>query len=158
MYSTLRFEWLKWIQKLRAIPWEFWDEVFSLSMPSVCPHLTTVQLKSKTIARQNLVKTNHCDLCFHYNKTMTVMMSKVSQLILHILHTSLIATIVFFYHHLKYCFCKCYSYPCFYFLTLWVRNASCFAGNVTGWNIGQEFQTRVGNSSVNPFTWTRVGA
>ena len=89
---------------------------------------------------------------------MTVRMSKVSQLILHILHTSLIATIVFFYHHLKYCFCKCYSYPCFYFLTLWVRNASCFAGNVTGWNIGQEFQTRVGNSSVNPFTWTRVGA
>ena len=30
--------------KLRAIPWEFWDEVFSLSMPSVCPHLTTVGL------------------------------------------------------------------------------------------------------------------
>ena len=30
LYSTLRFEWLKWIQKLRAIPWEFWDEVFSL--------------------------------------------------------------------------------------------------------------------------------
>ena len=103
-------------------------------------------------------KTNHCDLCFHYNKTMTVRMSKVSQSILHILRTSLIATIVFVYHHLKYCFCKCYSYPCFYFLTLWVRNASCFAGNVTGWNIGQEFQTRVGNSSVNPFTWTRVGA
>ena len=113
---------------------------------------------SRFLARQNLVKTNHCDLCFHYNKTMTVRMSKVSQSILHILHTSLIATIVFFYHHLKYCFCKCYSYPCFYFLTLWVRNASCFAGNVTGWNIGQEFQTRVGNSSVNPFTWTRVGA
>ena len=110
---------------------------------------------SQIIARQNLVKTNHCDLCFHYNKTMTVRMSKVSQSILHILHTSLIATIVFFFHHLKYCFCKCY-YPCFYFLTLWVRNASCFAGNVTGWNIGQEFQTRVGNSSVNPFTWTRV--
>ena len=42
MYSTLSFEWLKWIQKLRVIPWEFWDEVFSLSMPSVCPHLTTV--------------------------------------------------------------------------------------------------------------------
>ena len=28
---------------LRAIPWEFWDEVFSLGMPSVCPHLTTVK-------------------------------------------------------------------------------------------------------------------
>ena len=46
LYSTLRFEWLKWIQKLRAIPWEFWDEVFSLSMPSVCPHLTTVYVTS----------------------------------------------------------------------------------------------------------------
>ena len=33
---------LKRVQKSRAIPWEFWDEVFSLSMPSVCPHLTTV--------------------------------------------------------------------------------------------------------------------
>ena len=32
------------IQKSRAIPWEFWDEVFSLSMPSVCPRLTTVWL------------------------------------------------------------------------------------------------------------------
>ena len=41
-YSALRFERLKRVQKTRAIPWEFWDEVFSLSMPSVCPHLTTV--------------------------------------------------------------------------------------------------------------------
>ena len=42
LYSALRFEWLKSIQKSRAIPWDFWDEFFSLSMPSVCPHLTTV--------------------------------------------------------------------------------------------------------------------
>ena len=42
LYSALRFERLKRVQKSRAIPWEFWDEVFSLSMPSVCPHLTTV--------------------------------------------------------------------------------------------------------------------
>ena len=27
---------------LRLISSDFWDEVFSLSMPSVCPHLTTV--------------------------------------------------------------------------------------------------------------------
>ena len=45
LYSALRFERLKRVQKSRAIPWEFWDEVFSLSMPSVCPHLTTVYLK-----------------------------------------------------------------------------------------------------------------
>ena len=44
LYSALRFERLKRVQKSRAIPWEFWDEVFSLSMPSVCPHLTTVYL------------------------------------------------------------------------------------------------------------------
>ena len=44
LYSALRFERLKRVQKSRAIPWEFWDEVFSLSMPSVCPHLTTVHL------------------------------------------------------------------------------------------------------------------
>ena len=43
LYSALRFERLKGVQKSRTIPWEFWDEVFSLSMPSVCPHLTTVQ-------------------------------------------------------------------------------------------------------------------
>ena len=42
LYSALRFERLKRVQKSRAIPWEFWDEVFSLPMPSVCPHLTTV--------------------------------------------------------------------------------------------------------------------
>ena len=30
------------LQKLRAITVYFWDEVFSLGMPSVCPHLTTV--------------------------------------------------------------------------------------------------------------------
>ena len=29
-------------QKSRAITLNFWDEVFSLGMPSVCPHLTTV--------------------------------------------------------------------------------------------------------------------
>ena len=29
-------------QKSRAITLNFWDEVFSLSMPSVCPRLTTV--------------------------------------------------------------------------------------------------------------------
>ena len=43
-YSALRFERLKRFQKSRAIPWEFWDEVFSLPIPSVCPHLTTVHL------------------------------------------------------------------------------------------------------------------
>ena len=32
----------KKFQKSRAIPWDFWDKVFSLSMPSVCPRLTTV--------------------------------------------------------------------------------------------------------------------
>ena len=42
LYSALRFERLKRIQKSRAIPWDFWDKVFSLSMPSVCPRLTTV--------------------------------------------------------------------------------------------------------------------
>ena len=42
LYSALRFERPKRVQKSRAIPWDFWDEVFSLSMPSVCPHLTTV--------------------------------------------------------------------------------------------------------------------
>ena len=42
LYSALRFERLKRVQKSREITWEFWDEVFSLSMPSVCPHLTTV--------------------------------------------------------------------------------------------------------------------
>ena len=42
LYSALRFERQKRVQKSRVIPWEFWDEVFSLSMPSVCPHLTTV--------------------------------------------------------------------------------------------------------------------
>ena len=42
LYSALRYERLKRVQKSRAIPWEFWDEVFSLPMPSVCPHLTTV--------------------------------------------------------------------------------------------------------------------
>ena len=31
-------------QKWRAITLNFWDEVFSLSMPSVCPRLTTVHL------------------------------------------------------------------------------------------------------------------
>ena len=30
------------LQKSRAITVYFWDEVFSFSMPSVCPHLTTV--------------------------------------------------------------------------------------------------------------------
>ena len=44
LYSALRFERLKRVQKSRAIPWEFWDEVFSLSMPSVCHHLTTVYM------------------------------------------------------------------------------------------------------------------
>ena len=42
LYSALRFERLKRVQKSRAIPWDFWDEVFSLSMSLVCPHLTTV--------------------------------------------------------------------------------------------------------------------
>ena len=46
LYSALRFERLKRVQKSRAIPWEFWDEVFSLSMPSVCPRLTTVYLRN----------------------------------------------------------------------------------------------------------------
>ena len=45
LYSALRFERLKRVQKTRAIAWEFWDEVFSLSMPSVCPHLTTVHTR-----------------------------------------------------------------------------------------------------------------
>jgi hypothetical protein len=44
LYSAVGFERLKWVQKSRAIPWDFWDEVFSLSVPSVCPHLTTVCL------------------------------------------------------------------------------------------------------------------
>ena len=32
LYSALRFEGLERIQKLRAIPWDFWDEVFSLTI------------------------------------------------------------------------------------------------------------------------------
>ena len=44
LYSALRFERLKRVQKPRTIPWDFWDEGFSLSMPSVCPHLTTVHM------------------------------------------------------------------------------------------------------------------
>ena len=43
LYSALRFERLKRVQKSRAIPCEFWDEVFSLLMPLVCPHLTAVR-------------------------------------------------------------------------------------------------------------------
>ena len=51
LYSALRFERLKRVQKSRAIPWEFWDEVFSLSMPSVCPHLTTVYLDKNQLVK-----------------------------------------------------------------------------------------------------------
>ena len=51
LYSALRFERLKRVQKSRAIPWEFWDEVFSLSRPSVCPHLTTVYYSVKDNSR-----------------------------------------------------------------------------------------------------------
>ena len=32
LYSALRFERLKRVQKSRAIPWEFWDEVFSFKI------------------------------------------------------------------------------------------------------------------------------
>ena len=53
LYCALRFEKLKRFQKSRAIPWEFWDEVFSLSMPSVCLHLTTVWGKNIPAAAYN---------------------------------------------------------------------------------------------------------
>ena len=62
LYSALRFERLKRVQKSRAIPWEFWDKVFSLSMPLVCPHLTTVNLRSQRmmmIAQVIVTKINY---------------------------------------------------------------------------------------------------
>ena len=132
-------------EKTHVDPWSHHD-IF-LGLKALC-----------AIARQNLVKTNHCDLCFHYNKTMTVMMSKVSQSILHILHTSLIATIVFFFHHLNYCFCKCYYYPCFsLFLVLsqecfmfcrkrnWVKHRARISNQ--GWKfIGQSFHLDQGGA------------
>ena len=46
LYSALILERLKIIYLFKNqgqyIPLDFWDEVFYLSMPSVCPHLTTV--------------------------------------------------------------------------------------------------------------------
>ena len=59
LYSALRFERLKRVQKTRAIPWEFWDEVFSLLLPSVCPRLTTVYHSAVSGVRKEKENQSH---------------------------------------------------------------------------------------------------
>ena len=66
LYFALRFERLKRVQKSRAIPWDFWEEVFSLSMPSVCPHLTTVWFEEQGTFEELLNK--DCKLMLNESK------------------------------------------------------------------------------------------